>query len=271
MTSMAEAEVHTLTGAYVCDALGEDERTAFEAHMASCPDCAAEVRELREVAAIMAEAVAERPPASLKAAVDARIEVTRQSPPLTPPSAAPAVAAPGSGAGSGPALGSESRPGSGSAPSAPRRRLRAGWAVAAALALLAAGLGWRAIDQQHRINALDAQATQISRLLAAPDAYTVRVPVTGGGSALIVDSRSRNEAAVTFTGLSQAPAGKSYQLWLMTADGSARSVGVMQAAPDTPVLVQGLTGEADVGMTVEPAGGSVRPTTSPVMVAALGA
>lgn len=240
------AEVHTLTGAYVCDALGEAEREAFEAHMAECADCAAEVAELREVAAVLAVAVAERPTASLKQAVDARIRVTRQVPPIVvEPAEIPAQ-----------------RPAA--------RRFRAGWAVAAALALVAAGLGWRAVDQQHRIDALNTQTTRISQLLAAPDAYATRVAVAGGGSALLVDSRSRNEAALSFTGLSRPPAGKTYQLWLMAPDGAARSVGLMQAEPAAPVLVAGLSGESQVGMTIEPAGGSRAPTSTPVMVAALG-
>lgn len=259
---MAEAEVHTLTGAYVCDALGPAERAAFEAHMSECPECAGEVRELREVGAIMAAAVAKRPPDSLKAALDARIAMTRQAPPVTGGT---------SGAASG--AGSDAAPESASAASGASRRgprTRAAWAIAAALALLAAGLGWRTIDQQHRIDAQNAQSAQISQLLAAPDAATTRVPVSGGGSALILDSRVRNEAAVTFTGLPQVPAGKTYQLWLMAPDGKARSVGLMRTAPAEPVLVEGLTGEADVGMTIEPSGGSAQPTTVPLMVAALG-
>ncbi|HET9171582.1 MAG TPA: anti-sigma factor [Actinospica sp.] len=242
---MTEPDVHTLTGAYVCDALGPRERAAFEEHMARCPECAAEVRELREVAAIMAVAAAGQPPASLKDAVDARIRVTRQLPPLTTTEAAVP------------------------ARREPRRGLRAAWSVAAAFALVAAGLGWRVIDQQDRISSLNAQTTQISQLLAAPDAASTRVSVAGGGSALIVDSRSRNEAAVTFTDVADAPAGKTYQLWLMTSSGAARSVGLMTATPDAPVLISGLAGEAQVGMTLEPSGGSARPTTTPIMVAAL--
>lgn len=254
---MVDAEVHTLTGAYVCDALGPDERAAFEAHMDQCPECAAEVRELREVTAIMAAAVAERPPASLKAAVDTEIGVTRQAPPVTSEPVAGDSGVGGSGAGS--------------ASAGSRRRMRAAWSVAAVLALVAAGLGWRAINQQHKIDSLNAQSTQISQLLAAPDAAATRAAVTGGGSALIIDSRGLNEAAVSFTDLAGAPSGKTYQLWLIAPDGSARSVGLMQVSPSQPILVQGLTGETKVGMTIEPAGGSPRPTTTPVMVAALGA
>jgi anti-sigma-K factor RskA len=247
VTNIAEAEMHALSGAYVCDALGEDERAAFEAHMDQCPQCVAEVRALCEVTAIMAVSVSQRPPASLEAALDARIGATGQVPSATDTAAGGPTAR------------------------GPLRRVRAGWAVAAALALLAVGLAWRTVDQQHQISALNAQATQISQLLAAPDAYTARVPVTGGGSALVVHSRSRDEVAVTFAGLSQAPAGKTYQLWLLAPDGSARSVGLMPAAPARPLLVEGLVGESKVGMTIEPAGGSAKPTTTPVMVAALGA
>jgi anti-sigma-K factor RskA len=263
MTNSVDPEVHTLTGAYVCDALDGGERSAFEAHMAQCAECASEVVELREVAAVMGVAAAERPPASLKDAVDAQIRVTRQAPPIVARTAEQAERA------------GQVEHAEHAERAEPRRHIalgwRAGWAVAAALALVAAGLGWKAIDQQHRIAALNSSSTQITQLLAAPDAYSTRVTVAGGGSALLVDSRSRDEAAIAFTGLAQAPAGKTYQLWLMTADGSARSEGLMRVSPSTPVIVQGLSGEAQVGMTIEPAGGSARPTTVPIMVAALGA
>lgn len=219
MTDLPGAQVHTLTGAYVCDALGAEERAVFEAHLSACPECATEVNELREVTALMAAAVSQRPPESLKAAVDARIRVTRQAPPITEPDPEPTSAHP--------------------ARQRADRRLRAAWAAAAALVLLVAGLGWRDVDQQHRIDALNAQAAGISQLLAAPDAAAVRVPVSGGGSALLVDSRGRDEAAVSFTGLAGAPAGKTYQLWLIAPGGSARSVGLMKAAPPEPILIRG--------------------------------
>lgn len=251
MSAMEGSDVHTLTGAYVCDALSEAEREAFEAHMSRCPECTTEVAELREVGAMMAVAVSERAPAALKDAVDARIRVTRQVPPIVPRVAEE--------------IEPERRRGVG-------RAWRAGWAVAAAFALVAVGLGWRAIDQQNEIDSLNHTSTQVSQLLSAPDSTSTKVQVTGGGSALLVDSRSRNEAAVLFTGLADAPAGKTYQLWLMAPDGSARSVGLMQgASPNSPVIVEGLSGEAQVGMTIEPVGGSSQPTSTPIMVAALGA
>lgn len=40
-------------GAYVLGALAPDDRTAFEAHLASCPDCAARVREVQNLPALL--------------------------------------------------------------------------------------------------------------------------------------------------------------------------------------------------------------------------
>ncbi len=75
---------------------------------------------------------------------------------------------------------------------------------------------------------------------------------------------------VTFTDLPAAPSHRNYQLWLMSPTGAARSVGLLSTAPSTPILLTGLTGEFQVGMTIEPIGGSTQPTTAPVMIAALG-
>jgi hypothetical protein len=41
-------------GAYVLDALSPEERAAFEAHLATCPDCRARVSEAREAAGLLA-------------------------------------------------------------------------------------------------------------------------------------------------------------------------------------------------------------------------
>ena len=49
-------------GAYVLGSLDSDERAAFEAHMAGCEDCAAEVRALRRVTAALAHTVPQRTP-----------------------------------------------------------------------------------------------------------------------------------------------------------------------------------------------------------------
>ena len=44
-------DLHTLSGAYVLDAISDDERAAFTAHLADCAPCTDEIRELREATA----------------------------------------------------------------------------------------------------------------------------------------------------------------------------------------------------------------------------
>ncbi|MDH6223182.1 anti-sigma-K factor RskA [Streptomyces sp. MJP52] len=67
------------------------------------------------------------------------------------------------------------------------------------------------------------------------------------------------------TGMSPPPRGKVYQLWF--ADGEEmRSAGLMAPGRGSQtVLMRGPVGGAsDVGITVEPAGGSKQPTSEPV-------
>src|SRR5581483_2489886 len=51
-------DVHELTAAYALDALNDDERAAFESHLAQCEQCRAELAGLSETAAALALAAA---------------------------------------------------------------------------------------------------------------------------------------------------------------------------------------------------------------------
>ena len=73
MTSAANESVHALSGAYVVDALDDDERRLFEQHLPECVDCQHEVASLREAAALMADDAALTPPPSLRDSVLAGI------------------------------------------------------------------------------------------------------------------------------------------------------------------------------------------------------
>ncbi|MGH3714785.1 MAG: zf-HC2 domain-containing protein, partial [Micromonosporaceae bacterium] len=57
------ADVHTLIGGYVLDAVDDVERAAVERHLLTCQECAADVAELREVAARLGEAASAPAPA----------------------------------------------------------------------------------------------------------------------------------------------------------------------------------------------------------------
>ncbi|MBT2232669.1 anti-sigma factor [Nonomuraea sp. NEAU-A123] len=73
-------ELHTFSGAYAVHALPDSDGVLFEKHMKECPTCRAEVRRLRETAVLLALAIAEPPPAALRARVLAAVAQVRQEP-----------------------------------------------------------------------------------------------------------------------------------------------------------------------------------------------
>ncbi|NUR09976.1 MAG: zf-HC2 domain-containing protein, partial [Nocardioidaceae bacterium] len=62
-------DLHTLSGAYVLDALSAEEAEEFRLHLEGCAACRDEVRELRQAAAEMGASEALAPPAALRARV----------------------------------------------------------------------------------------------------------------------------------------------------------------------------------------------------------
>jgi len=61
-----DQDLHTLAGAYVLDAVSDDERGRFAAHLAACAQCRDEVDGLREAAARLGTAQAVRPRPELR-------------------------------------------------------------------------------------------------------------------------------------------------------------------------------------------------------------
>ena len=60
-------ELHTLVGLYVVDALDDEERSRFEAHLADCAACSDEVAEFRATTGRLSGLMAENPPPALRA------------------------------------------------------------------------------------------------------------------------------------------------------------------------------------------------------------
>ena len=251
---MSSPDIHTLTGAYALDALDEFERRQFQAHLTQCPDCAREVGELRATGAKLGVAVAEQPPETLRRAVMAQVAVTRQVSPTGRP--APQI---------------ESSTGMG----------RAGWRVrstasAAALAASAAlVLGVVSVRAGHERDTAQAQLAQmqaryapVAQLAAAPDARGGSGPGVRGGTAFVLVSHELNKAVLLVSGLPTPDGGRTYQVWLI-GHGHPRSVGLIgsgASAPAAPLQFDHLTGAAKIGLTIEPAGGSPQPTTTPVVL-----
>jgi hypothetical protein len=224
-------DLHVLTGSYVLDAVSETEREEFERHLQFCPTCDAEVRGLRETAARLALACAVNPPARMERHVLAATYRTRQLPPLA-----------------------ASRPGR--VRHFPRRLAILAAAASAAAAL---ALGITQLTAQHQLD--QARASAIARVVTAPDAH-VDTARAAGGSVTVVTSIRLHEAVVSTSGMASLPSSRVYQVWVMSPSG-ARSAGLVQGSS---LLASAVRPGDQIGITVEPAGGTARPTTTPVAV-----
>lgn len=248
---MTTYDLHTLTGAYALHALDEEERGRFERHAADCEACAQEVRELTATAARLGLAEAADTTPELKTRVMRRITTVRQEAPRTAPATPPV-----------PALRRVRRP-----------RGLSRWALAACVAA-AAAFGGTAVWQHDRAQEARTQARDAERrtadltaVLAAPDAKSRTARLTGGAGGTVVVSAARDKAVFISSGMAKPPSGKVYQLWFDDA-GTMRSAGLMDPhRTSEAVLLDGKLAKASgMGITVEPAGGSARPTSAPLAV-----
>ncbi len=241
------SRMHDLADAYALNALDDSERERFERHLRGCTACPDEIRRYSEVATALAMAVAAEPPAGLRDRVLAATAVTRQLP--------PEVAAPRR------------------RPSLPRSswvpRLATGFAVAGVAA--AVTLAVVQVSTQDRLNTAQAENQAIATVLAAPDAKLTSATATVGGTATVVLSYAEQKIVFTSSGLPALPSSEVYELWLIGRV-HVRPAGLLSEAGDgktSPVLASGLQTDDKVGVTVEPAGGTSSPTTTPILAMTL--
>ncbi|GAA2263870.1 anti-sigma factor [Glycomyces scopariae] len=228
-------DVHALIGAWVLDAVEDDERRRIEAHVLQCESCAREAAELREAVARLSDTVVAEPPPELRDRVLAGARGTRQDPAAAP---------------------RRPRPARRTRWRHPKLRLAIG---AAALAVVAAFAGVFATWQVMR--APDEDGSQMTAVLEAPDANVAVQDAEGGGRVTVVYSAELDRAVVVVSGLADIGEDRSYQVWLVDAAGQV-SAGVMDPGDSSAtMLLDGLGDTEVVGLTSEPAGGSDQPTT----------
>ena len=262
MMRRGQTDLHTLAGAYALDAVPDADRARFERHLARCDACVQEIQGLREATARLGASAAVRPRAELKEQALRAVAQTRQLPPLTrdTPPGRPFWRA---------------RPAGRSAASRLRQRrwlprLAAG--LAAGVLVVAVAMGAFTMGAQHRGDQDQARGHAIVAVLNASDVIMLTGRVTTGGSATVLESRHEHSLVFTASGLRPLPAAKNYELWLI-GPGGTRPAGMLpraRAGMIGPMVVSRVAGGDRMGLTVEPAGGSARPTSAPILMLRLG-
>ena len=246
---------------YLVGALTPAERAEFEAHLAECAACVAEVRALAPAAAALAYlAPRARPSPAVRDRLMAQVGGAR---------------------------------GSGRQSAA----WQASWLAAAASIALAVALGAYATQLRGRVTSLEAQlrearlradvgerqvadarrtaneAQSMIAVLTAPD--VARVDLAGQAAAPAASARaywSRSRGlVVNASNLPPLPAGRTYQMWVLTTQPAPINAGLFKPDPngrasamfETPVDIPPPTGMA---VTIEPEGGLPAPTGAMYLV-----
>jgi anti-sigma-K factor RskA len=244
-------DLHSLAAPYALDALDGAERVRFERHLERCDRCAAEARTLSEDAVRLARSTAAPAPAALRDRVLAAARATEQEP------------APGRGPARGlppHVWGVQPPP---ARPRAPRSRpLLVPFAtMTAAAALVVASLfAVQAHRTRGELDTAKDRSREIAHVLAAPDARATSGEDDRGRRIGVVASASEGRAVITLSRYREPSGDRVRQLWLMRPGAAPRSLGLLDA--DTPLIASGLDRTASsLAVTVEPGGGSLRPTS----------
>ena len=303
--SQLEQHPADLAGAYALHALDEHDTATFEAHLADSERARIEAAELNDTAVALGLAVAPvQPSAALKAnlmsmlastpqlaprpsaagpattdAVASVSETTPDVPPVTTGTAQSGVTpatpsssgtAPVDAAGTG---GSVTVPSSRHRPSA-TERAEARWfkrparymlAAAAAAALFVGGsvFGQTLNNSQFESQ----QAAGLAQINAADDSQRAATTTADGHEATLVWSNKLGISAVLVDDLPVLPSDQDYQLWYINGEGMA-SAGTFESNGGGTAwrVLDGTMHAGDqVGVTVEPNGGSDQPTTAPIV------
>ena len=252
-------EPHTLAGAYAMDAICGEDRARFERHLARCAECAQEIASLREATARLATATAQIPPPGLKQRVMAAAAATRQRSPVTVDVPARSVWV----------RDARIRTRTWFRSLAWRARLVVTAVAVAAVAVLGVAVvfGFSNGTMRHQLSQAQASSQQVAAVLTARDATMMTRTVRGGGTVTIVMSHSMHALVFTAADLHPLPASRDYELWLIGSAGD-RLVGMFPQASDHmvgPVIASALRSGDHLALTVEPVGGTSRPT-SPMML-----
>jgi anti-sigma-K factor RskA len=229
-------ELQDLIPAHALDALDPDDALVLEGHIETCPECRSELDAMRETTALLAFATEPvEPPARLRAQIlDA---VAEKAPERAP------------------------------------RRVRlaflrgtfAGTLAGAAIALV---VGVALHGQLNDVrSSRDAQSEVVASLLRpGSDVH----PLTPSGSMRGAVVRNGGSGRLVLVDMPQPAAGHTYEAWLIGSDKNPIPAGTFKGGKAVVVRLDGDAAKAQtVAVTVERAGGSDKPTTTPITSASL--
>jgi anti-sigma-K factor RskA len=243
---MSHADLEQLAAGWVLGALEPDDEDEFRRHLDACLLCHAEVAELEAVVAELGFAVPKvTPPRGLRAALRRRIGFSTRRRGLLafrPRLGRPAIAAVG----------------------------------AVLLALVLFGLSFANMSLRNQVALEQNQLGELRAALSQlgdPAARIVRLapPAGGQGRGTVAASVATGRGVLVVEGLPGPGEGRVYQLWAVPAGAAPE-----QAAPGRVWISSGrvatvrfgdlpLTRDTSFMVTVEPRGGSARPTLPPAL------
>ncbi len=229
MSASEHEEFDGVPELYVLDAVPPDERAGFERHLDTCDQCRADVDSFRSTVEAMGGPATTMPPglrASVLAAVDEEASRVIR---LT-------------------------------------RRRRIMWLAAACAMVVALAAGftvWRSANPTPAPNI--AQSAVVSSVMSAPDMTKASASMVNGTVAAMY-APSQRATVVATADLPPIAPDMMYQVWI-TVGGAVKSAGMVPGgqADKSMVVMTDMERPTMVGLSVEPATGSVQPT-SPMVV-----
>ena len=246
MNGMDQERFEDLKDSYVLGALPEEERLEFEQYLVEHPDLQAEIEELSTIVGLLAFSIQEQePPPELRRRIMDTVEAETVHP-------AEVVH-----------------------PRASRRSWLAGlWetvgprdlALAVAAMVVIGLFSWSMLlqgevrDLQGRVQSLQSQP-QGPQMIALGGAGTEQ------GARAEVVTLEGDRAVLVAENMPPVPEGKTYQIWVIKGD-TPKPSGLFEPRGDSiaAVVENPVKGADAVAVTVEPQGGSKKPTTDPMLV-----
>ena len=240
MNGMDQERFEDLKDAYVLGALPEEERLEFEQHLAAHPDLQAEIEELSTIAGLLAFSVREQePPPELRRRIMEVVEAEASHPDTS------------------------------------RRSWLAGLREAvgvrdlalAAAAVLVVGLFSWSMLLQGEVRDLQGRVQSLQSQPQGPQMIALGGAGTNQGARAELVTLNGDRAVLVAENMPPAPEGKTYQIWVIKGD-TPQPSGLFEPRGESvaAVVENPVEGADAVAVTIEPEGGSKKPTTDPMLV-----